>query len=215
MAARYLPTELSDNSGNIVYPHSEADIIWMQDGRDVEEVLKRLDELLNGITGISSVRNLDDATKLATAKAVNSLSALIDALNNNLGGYSFGTTAEGQPGYRKPGADTVTPFRQFPSFLSKHIDHNRYTKYTNSASKDQLLIGVATYYYFDGNQNISYKTQGTVNVIHSLKSESYNFTMFCILAVLSSKSSIEIYTHDTTGNQGDSHSKVGYMVFDF
>lgn len=89
MAARYLPTELSDDSGNIVYPHSEADIIWMQDGRDVEEVLKRLDELLNGITGISSVRNLDDATKLATAKAVNSLSALIDALNNNLGGCSL------------------------------------------------------------------------------------------------------------------------------
>ncbi len=29
---------------------------------------------------------------------------------NNLGGYSFGETADGKPGYRKPGADTVFPF---------------------------------------------------------------------------------------------------------
>ena len=42
---------------------------------------------------------------------VNSNSAkAVNTLNNNLGGYSFGTTADGQPGYRKPGADTVTPF---------------------------------------------------------------------------------------------------------
>ncbi len=34
----------------------------------------------------------------------------LTALNNNLGGYSFGETADGKPGYRKPGADTVIPF---------------------------------------------------------------------------------------------------------
>ncbi len=34
----------------------------------------------------------------------------IDEINNNLGGFSFGTTADGKPGYRKPGADTVIPF---------------------------------------------------------------------------------------------------------
>ena len=31
-------------------------------------------------------------------------------LSNDLNGYSFGETDDGEPGYRKPGADTVTPF---------------------------------------------------------------------------------------------------------
>lgn len=188
---------------------------WKKGVKPIVDSVALRFEIAKIINNSDTIKALTQAGYVPDALVIKQLISEFGALNNNLGGYSFGTTAEGQPGYRKPGADTVTPFRQFPSFLSKHIDHNRYTKYTNSASKDQLLIGVATYYYFDGNQNISYKTQGTVNVIHSLKSESYNFTMFCILAVLSSKSSIEIYTHDTTGNQGDSHSKVGYMVFDF
>ena len=34
----------------------------------------------------------------------------VSVLNDNLGGYSFGETADGKPGFRKPGADTVTPF---------------------------------------------------------------------------------------------------------
>lgn len=34
----------------------------------------------------------------------------LPALNDNLGGYSFGETPDGKPGFRKPGADTVTPF---------------------------------------------------------------------------------------------------------
>ena len=38
-------------------------------------------------------------------------------LNNDLGGYSFGETADGKPGYRKPGADSVTPFSSFPENL--------------------------------------------------------------------------------------------------
>ena len=31
----------------------------------------------------------------------------IDEINSNLGGCSFGMTEDGQPGFRKPGADTV------------------------------------------------------------------------------------------------------------
>lgn len=38
------------------------------------------------------------------------ISALNDNLVTKLGGLSFGVTSDGQPGYRKPGADTVTPF---------------------------------------------------------------------------------------------------------
>lgn len=36
---------------------------------------------------------------------------VVGELINDLGGYSFGETEDGKPGYRKPGADTVTPFR--------------------------------------------------------------------------------------------------------
>lgn len=40
MAAQYLPTELQDADGNVVYPHTSANIVWMQDNRNIEEVLK-------------------------------------------------------------------------------------------------------------------------------------------------------------------------------
>lgn len=36
----------------------------------------------------------------------------VDEINSNLAGYSFGETTDGQPGYRKPGADTVIPFKK-------------------------------------------------------------------------------------------------------
>ena len=43
------------------------------------------------------------------------------SINNNLGGYSFGETADGKPGYRKPGADTVIPFSKAAGTLSFRI----------------------------------------------------------------------------------------------
>lgn len=46
MAGRYLPTELQNSDGDVIYPHTIADIIWMQDGRSVEEVLKDKMELI-------------------------------------------------------------------------------------------------------------------------------------------------------------------------
>ncbi len=40
MAGKYLPTELQDADGNVVYPHTDASVVWTQDNRSVEEVLK-------------------------------------------------------------------------------------------------------------------------------------------------------------------------------
>ena len=82
--SRYNYTELSDADGNVVYPHSGAAVIWMQDGTNVQQVLGRLAKILESIDGISSVTNLDDDTKLATAKAVASLNDILDTLNRNL-----------------------------------------------------------------------------------------------------------------------------------
>lgn len=60
-----------------------------------------------------------DKTRVLTSKeqvqantnAENVVGALVaKELINDLGGYSFGETPDGKPGYRKPGADAVTPF---------------------------------------------------------------------------------------------------------
>lgn len=48
-------------------------------------------------------------------------------LNNNLNGFSFGITADGKPGYRKPGADTVTPFSKGCPYIKKFIYNVQYT----------------------------------------------------------------------------------------
>ena len=69
-----------------------------EDGKTAETKLGAI----NGITDslVSTSSNI-----AASAKAVSKL-------NGNLGGYSFGETADGEPGYRKPGADTVIPFNK-------------------------------------------------------------------------------------------------------
>ncbi len=46
MAGRYLPTELQNADGDVIYPHTEADIVFTQDGRNVEEVLKQKIEMV-------------------------------------------------------------------------------------------------------------------------------------------------------------------------
>lgn len=51
------------------------------------------------------------AANNAAGKSVDAL--VIKEINNNLAGLSFGITAGGEWGYRKPGADAVTPFSSF------------------------------------------------------------------------------------------------------
>ena len=46
MAGRYLPTEMQNDEGDVIYPHSEADIIWTQTGKSVEEVLSEKAEII-------------------------------------------------------------------------------------------------------------------------------------------------------------------------
>ncbi|MDE6993024.1 MAG: hypothetical protein K2P41_01150, partial [Lachnospiraceae bacterium] len=39
MSGRYLATELQDDNGDVIYPHTEADIVYTSDGTTVEENL--------------------------------------------------------------------------------------------------------------------------------------------------------------------------------
>lgn len=63
-------------------------------------------------TGFFTKRVLKTTAEVeANTNPKNLPSALVvGELINDLGGFSFGTTADGKPGYRKPGADAVTPF---------------------------------------------------------------------------------------------------------
>lgn len=70
--------------------------VEFEDGKNAETKLGAIDGITDSLEDTSS-------RMAASAKAVSTL-------NNNLGGYSFGETADGKPGYRKPGADTVIPF---------------------------------------------------------------------------------------------------------
>lgn len=36
---RYLPTELQDKDGNVIYPHTEAGVVWLSDGTHMENAL--------------------------------------------------------------------------------------------------------------------------------------------------------------------------------
>lgn len=49
MAGRYLPTELQNENGDVIYPHTDAGVVWTQDGKSVEEKLKEKTKIV--ITG--------------------------------------------------------------------------------------------------------------------------------------------------------------------
>lgn len=78
--------EMQDNLGNTIYPHTEAGLVYCSDGETVQEKLTGTDETLDGITGVSDSTELDDSTKLATSKAVNTLRSNV---NSSLNGCSF------------------------------------------------------------------------------------------------------------------------------
>lgn len=70
---------------------------------------KTAQDKLGAIDGISSSRE-SNSDKIAAS------TALVSELNSDLGGNRFGFTSDGQPGYKKAGADTVYPFKSNISF---------------------------------------------------------------------------------------------------
>lgn len=60
-------------------------------------------------TAINAV-NMNDLEQ-RTADAFSAVQQDIEGINSDLGGNRFGFTADGQPGYKKAGADTVYPFK--------------------------------------------------------------------------------------------------------
>lgn len=96
--------EMQDNLGNTIYPHTEAGLVYCSDGETVQEKIAGTAETLDGITGVSDSTELDDNTKLATSKAVNTLR---NNVNSSLGGNILSYVESEDAYYIQYGADTV------------------------------------------------------------------------------------------------------------
>lgn len=99
--------EMQDNLGNTIYPHTEAGLVYCSDGETVQEKLTGTAETLDGITGVSDSTELDDSTKLATSKAVNTLR---NNVNSSLDDCKIISEGEGENTkyYLQKGADTAS-----------------------------------------------------------------------------------------------------------
>lgn len=81
---RYIPTEFSDADGNVRYPHTEASVVFMDDGRRVQAVLARIDALLENIESVSSSSEISGATALVTAAALAEVKKLCTTISSEL-----------------------------------------------------------------------------------------------------------------------------------
>lgn len=93
----------------------------------------------------------------AAGKSVDAL--VVKELDNNLSGLSFGLTASGEWGYRKPGADTVTPFSSFRGVELICAVQARFYNSSLGAKKD----------LFTGNVIITIDKDGNVTLPQELK----------------------------------------------
>lgn len=65
-------------------------------------------------------------------------------LNNNLGGYSFGETDDGHPGFRKPGADTVIPFKSGANCIFLYGVYSKIIVFENNVTNLWIISSVTT-----------------------------------------------------------------------
>ena len=93
---------LTSSGFQLVSHWTKANTLEFDDGKTAQDKLGAID-------GISSSRE-SNSDKIAASTALGS------ELNSDLGGNRFGFTSDGQPGYKKAGADTVYPFKSNISF---------------------------------------------------------------------------------------------------
>ena len=93
---------LTSSGFQLVSHWTKANTLEFDDGKTAQDKLGAID-------GISSSRE-SNSDKIAAS------TALVSELSSDLGGNRFGFTSDGQPGYKKAGADTVYPFKSNISF---------------------------------------------------------------------------------------------------
>ena len=70
--------EFQDYEGNVVYPHTTADVVYTTDGKTVQSKLNQLGEGLDGVTGRTDSPEVDDSNILATSKAVHEVNQKLE-----------------------------------------------------------------------------------------------------------------------------------------
>lgn len=68
--------ELQDNEGNTIYPHTEADIVFCNDGKTMQEKITDMEASTEGVTGRTDSLEVNDSSKLATSAATYKLAQM-------------------------------------------------------------------------------------------------------------------------------------------
>lgn len=113
---------LTSSGFQLVSHWTKANTLEFDDGKTAQDKLGAID-------GISSSRE-SNSDKIAAS------TALVSELNSDLGGNRFGFTSDGQPGYKKAGADTVYPLSLI--LVLDHIKHFRERAITVKMDMDAL-----------------------------------------------------------------------------
>ena len=87
---------------------------------------------------------------------------LTTQLNGNLGGCQFGLTEDGQPGYKKAGADTVYPFssRNYYPIKFQNIDVN-----TDRSQANGFISETVRLVFSFSSTNTGHRTNGVCTII--------------------------------------------------
>ncbi len=86
-----------------------------------DNLVNAINELNEKKINASAILKTEEQVQANTNPDNVASAVVVGEVINNLGGYSFGETADGKPGYRKPGADTVIPFSKAAGTLSFRI----------------------------------------------------------------------------------------------
>lgn len=161
--------EFQDYEGNVVYPHTTADVVFGTDGKTVQARLNELGEGLDGVTGRTDSPEVDDSNILATSKAVHALQenfqAGVDSVYNAV-------VAKGSTPASKALSEVVTAINNINTKISNiscseiynNQGHDTTVSYTYTATEDCFVVAFAlsSYLYH------AYDTYGSGSVSSSV-----------------------------------------------
>lgn len=174
MAGRYLATELQDDNGDIIYPHTEADIVFASDGTTIEENLSG-EVTSEDMQEIFSNTQPQTGNKLSVKekikKAFKKYQALLEMKILDTVEEVEANTDEGYLMGARAGAELINDLGGC-SFETK--EDGAYVKYTLPGGADPVLkkLGSGTIKKFVADQ-LEYTYRGLYQFSYNLK-ESYN-----------------------------------------
>lgn len=172
MAGRYLATELQDDNGDVIYPHTEADIVFASDGTTVEENL-------SGEITDEDMQNIFDSSQTETGKKLSVKEKVKNALRKYQKLLAMkildtveeveANTDEGYLMGARAGAEIINNLTQQPSFI------------------------------YDANGKITgYKTQAGADTVFPFSSKNFTMTLNIVLAYWDGKANT--YRDSATGS---------------